>query len=133
MNQTNQTNQTNEKAKLVQLLKDQMNMQELSENFMYRINLYPSYYKSNDSHIIVDNISVRIFGGSNTKPNQLGCVTFSYNGTMRRKRSRKYNTQYGADIFKKSFVPKTADETMIAYDKWIKECQITIKSWKHII
>ena len=92
------------------------------------IQLVPHFYKDKASnHNLVTNISTCIFSGSDTKPGNLGCVTFYYGGTQRLKCCRQ---AYDVELFKRAFCPKTAVEAIEAFKVWQKVTRQTIdESW----
>jgi len=91
------------------------------------VQLVPHFYKDRDgNHNLVTNISVCIWGGSNTKPGGLGCVSFHFGGTQRRYRCRQ---SYQAEFFKKAFCPKTAIEAIETFESWRETSTQAIKAW----
>ena len=91
------------------------------------IQLVPHFYKDRvGNHNLVNNISICIFGGSNIKPGDLGCVTFYYGGTQRLHRERR---AYQAELFKKAFCPKTVAETIKTFENWQIETRQKIRNW----
>ena len=101
------------------------------EPFQGSIDLIPFHRKTNEGHHnIINRIGFVIYGGSNTKKGDLGCVVFYYYGKQRQKFCRNISTN---EILKKSFCPKTADEAIKAFDIWNKNSNKTIDSWKVIL
>jgi len=98
---------------------------------LHRLNLVPHYYKTpKEYHTLIDNISCCLFDGSNTKPGDLGCVTFYYGGTIRHRYCRK---SASCELLKKAFCPKTANETIKAFKQWRIETAKTLTTWKMVI
>jgi len=94
--------------------------------------LNPVYYKSpNKDHFIASGIHVCVFGGSDTPKGDLGCVTFAYHGTYKRKGCR---TVSSTEVFKKAFVPKNATEAIEQLQQWLQKSKTTLqKEWKRIL
>lgn len=93
--------------------------------------LIPSVYKTTDKDIVVTaNITVVVFGGSNIKKGDLGCVCFYFGGKKKPYRCR--HTEQ-SEILKKAFCPKSVKEALTEYDLWHTECKNTMKEWKELI
>lgn len=91
------------------------------------IQLVPHFYKdTNGNHNLVTNVSSCMFDGVNTKLGNLGCVTFYYGGTQRRKHCQR---TYNAELLRKAFCPKTVAEAIEAFELWHIESKQAIKSW----
>ena len=94
--------------------------------------LIPHYLISpNKNHYLISAIWCCLFDGSNTKNGDLGCVTFYYSGSYRRKYARNFQQQF--EIQKKAFCPKTSKSAIAAFDLWYAETSTEQKTWEVII
>lgn len=101
------------------------------QHFCGRFNLLPTHYKDNDSnHVIVNSINYTIYGGSNTKKGDLGCVIFYYSGKKRKKYHRNVSSN---EIEKVSKCPKTVKEAIKIYNKWTKDTRQKINTWQVVL
>jgi hypothetical protein len=99
--------------------------------FQGRLDLVPHHRKTADGHHnIINSINFVIFGGSDTKEGDLGCVTMYYGGRERLKYRR--NSQSG-EILKKAFCPKTVKEAIQTFDIWNSKSNLVIDSWETIL
>jgi len=98
---------------------------------LHTLSLVPHYRKTPEGHhTLISNVNCCLFEGSNTKRGELGCVTFYYGGTMKRKRHRQ---SISCELLKKTIVPKTAKEAIDIYEEWRIESAKIISTWKTII
>jgi hypothetical protein len=97
------------------------------------LHLVPSYYKNQDGdRILISDIHVAIFGGSNTKEGDLGCVVLSYYGKLKKKGKKIVDDN--PEILKKVFVPHSAQEAIRIFDEWHNETKkIRLNEWKKIL
>ncbi len=96
------------------------------------LNLIPSYYKAvNGNHYLVSNILVSIFGGSNTKDGDLGCVVFQYQAKLKEKGCR--NVVEDAGDFKMPFVAENAENAIKMFETWHRVSQSGLSLWRKII
>jgi hypothetical protein len=95
--------------------------------------LVPTYYRTNKGdHFIQSAIHIKIFKGSNTPENGLGCVSFSVHGKQRDKHCR--NVQTAPEVFKHVFCPDTAREAIREFDLWNEQRHLIMKtSWKKVL
>ena len=95
------------------------------------LDLIPHYRKTLDGHhTLISNISCCLFDGINTKPGDLGCVTFYYGGIKRRKCCR---TSYQSEMLKKVILPKTCKEAIRVFEDWRIESRRILATWKTLI
>ena len=98
---------------------------------LHTLDLVPHYRKTTDGHhTLITNIDCCLFDGVDTKPGDLGCVTFYYGGIMRHK---CYRHLVDAKLLKKAFCPKTAREAINTYEQWRIESAKTLATWETII
>lgn len=101
------------------------------EPFQGCLKLVPSHRKDTDgNHNIIDGIHFVIWGGSNVKPGDLGCVTFYYGGKERIKHKRQARP---SEMLKKAWCPKSAKEAIEQYDIWRENTRKQINSWKVVL
>ena len=101
------------------------------EPFQGNIDLIPFHRKTNEGHHnIITQIHFAIWGGSNVKKGDLGCVSFCYYGKQRRKFCKNTHSN---EILLKSFCPKTALEAIKTYNEWSINSNKTINSWKVVL
>jgi hypothetical protein len=102
-----------------------------SDSVQWQLLMNPVLYRSLDKDkIILGNYHVCLFGGSDTKPGDLGCVTF---GVYSRIRQFRLKSSEMVECFKKAFVPKTAEETIAALDQWMNDVNKTKATWKELV
>ncbi len=103
----------------------------ITSNFIGTMSLVPSHQKTtNDSHVLIDNIRFCIWGGSNVKEGDLGCVTLYYSGVKRKKYCKN---SHQSEILKKGFCPKNSLEAIVVFKKWHKDTKEIRQSWKTIL
>ena len=92
----------------------------------------PHHRVSNDgTHTLITAIKIVNFDGCGTAKGDLGCVTYYYSGTQRRRGRRCAETQ--AEILKRAECPKLADSAIKVYEQWRAETNKNIESWKVIL
>jgi hypothetical protein len=103
-----------------------------SKNSCYSYaNMIPSTYRTeNGDLILTGNISVTIFGGSNTPTGDLGCVSMELQGKVKPYRCR---TVIDRPVMKNVFVAKDAKHAVAEYDRWSNEIFAKRKEWRKII
>ena len=122
-----------EREKLAKFMKSQgFSVSDFEgQPFQGKLELVPFCRKTSggDTNIIT-NISFVIWGGSDTKHGDLGCVTFYFGGKTRKKYHR---TGHQDEILKKSFCPKSAQEAKEAFKVWKQQSNETIDTWKVLL
>ncbi len=104
---------------------------DIHENFMGFFSLVPTYQKTTeDNHVLIKDITFTDFGGSNTKDGDLGCLVFYYSGKERKKYCK---TSHQAEILKKVFCPKNAEEAIKEFEKRHQKTKNIRYEWKTII
>lgn len=99
--------------------------------FQGYLDITPYHRKTNvGHHNIISSIHFVMWGGSNVKKGDLGCVTFYYSGREKRKFSK---TVEKAEILKLAFCPKNVKEAMKEFDKWNQASHNVVSSWKVIL
>jgi hypothetical protein len=93
--------------------------------------LYPSTYRDQNKNLIqTGNIGVTVFGGSNTKPGDLGCVSMSLHGKIKRYKCRRIEN---GDILHRSFVAVDAKQAIAEFDKFHEYTKSIRRNWTVII
>jgi hypothetical protein len=92
----------------------------------------PCYYKTptGDKYLVSDEM-VTIFGGSDTKDGDLGCVTFQYQAKIKCKSCR--NIVIDGSAFKTAFVAKDVWHAMDMFGEWNQKSLAEMSKWEKII
>ena len=118
-----------EKQKFVEFMKK--SGFAINDNISGSMDLVPVYQKDTEgNHVLVSSKWFCMFDGVDTKPGNLGCVTFYYYGKQRKKYHKQINK---TEILKKAFCPKDSATAINTYLDWQKTTQDIRKTWKTII
>jgi len=92
-----------------------------------------SHYRITDNgdHTLIRNRSCCMFDGVDTKDGDLGCVTFYYRGSLKKKYKKTINQN--AEILKKVILPKNTLEAIKEFETWRSETSNILKTWKTVI
>ena len=103
----------------------------INDNISGYMDLVPVCQKDTEGNLyLISDLWFCMFDGVNTKPGNLGCVTFYYSGKEREKYHKQINK---AEILKKAFCPKDSGMAINTYLDWQKTTQDIRKTWKTII
>ena len=104
---------------------------KVSNNFFARCDLIPHHYKTDDGdHVLISNMTIVNFDGSDTVEGELGCVSMYFGGVKRRKHCRHV---FQDEILKKAFCPNSLEEAKRVYKEWAARSNEAIESWQKIL
>ena len=99
-------------------------------NYSY-VSLIPYHYLTNKKdNILISDITITMFDGSDTKPGDLGCTCFYYGAKQKDKYKKRI---YQVEALKKCVTNSIAKEVYNEFEQWLEDTTNIINSWKVIL